>query len=512
MERRNWGRALAFLGALTIALPLIGTPKTIRAEGPKEAETLSSGFRKAAKKVLPAVVTVRAGGPLRVIPVPEEFVPLPPRSLPRPQPAPGGEEGGSGVIIDAAKGYVLTNDHVSHGAFRIVVVLHDGRERPVHEVRRDPRSDLALLVIDPQGLTQADWGDSDSIEIGDWVLAIGQPFGLSGTVTAGIISGKGRGIGDSSNEDLIQTDAAINPGNSGGPLVDLDGRIIGINTLIKTRRGGNEGVGFAVPASRARRVAADLASGGSVRRAYLGVSIGPVDPATAERLGQSGAVIINGVSSGSPAEAAGLKAGDILTRIGGRPLRGLGPLQSDIEFAEIGAPIVLTVRRDGKEQEITARPEALPDRIVTREVVIRRPDDLAVNQDDFPPLGFRLSEVAPVIARRFRLREGVRGLVVTGVTPDGPADQGGIEIGMVITDLAGRKVETLDDARKAVDARARDRDLLLRVFRGPKAEFRVIPEATIADRPPAAPAPVQAPVPAPSLDEKPRQDEESRVK
>ena len=196
--------------------------------------------------------------------------------MPRPTPR---EPGGSGVVIDAARGLVLTNDHVVQGAQQVVVVLGNGRERPVKQVWRDPKSDLALLSGRPRGLVQADWGDSDALDTGDWVLAIGQPFGLSGTVTAGIVSGKGRGIGIALYEDLIQTDAAINPGNSGGPLVNLKGEVVGINTAIKTLGGGYEGVGFAVPASRARRVAADLAEFGRVRRAYLGVTIRPVDAA-----------------------------------------------------------------------------------------------------------------------------------------------------------------------------------------------------------------------------------------
>src|SRR5262249_21220838 len=161
-------------------------------------------------------------------------------------------------------GFVLTNDHVVAGSPRITIVLPDGRPRPAKSIRRDPKSDLALVAIDPDGLQAADWGDSEALDTGDWVLAVGQPFGLSGTVTAGIVSGKGRGIGVALYEDLIQTDAAIGPGNSGGPLVNLKGEIVGINTAIKTLGGGYEGIGFAVPATRARRVAADLAEFGRV--------------------------------------------------------------------------------------------------------------------------------------------------------------------------------------------------------------------------------------------------------
>ncbi|MEO6811179.1 MAG: trypsin-like peptidase domain-containing protein, partial [Isosphaeraceae bacterium] len=234
--RSTPARLLALMG---IAFALIVPGSWTEAQ---DTEGLSASFRTAARRVLPAVVTVQPvdlGFPVPTMPRPlgldENIIPRHP--------------GGSGVVIDAARGLVLTNDHVVQGR-PVVVTLPDGRERAVTRVVRDPRSDLALLVINPEGLTAADWGDSETLDIGDWVLAVGQPFGLSGTVTAGIVSGKGRGIGAAVYEDLIQTDAAINPGNSGGPLVNLKGQIIGINTAIKSINGSYEGVGFAVPASR----------------------------------------------------------------------------------------------------------------------------------------------------------------------------------------------------------------------------------------------------------------------
>jgi len=253
--------------------------------------------------------------------------------------------------------------------------------------------------------------------------------------------------------------------------------------VIKTRRGGSEGVGFAVPASRAKRIAGDLAGSGTVRRAFLGVAIGPVDPATAEKLGQPGAVVVNGVSPGSPAEKAGVKRGDIITQLGGQPVRGLGALQSAIEFAEVGAPLTLTVSRDGEAQEIKVSPEAQPERfgLPDSRVTLEIGSDNAPKQEEFRDLGLKLSEPDERLMLRLRLR-GVRGLVVTGVTTDGPADKGGLEIGMVITDLAGRRVDSLDDARKALSERPKDRDLLLRVLRGAKPEFRVIPDASIKEQ------------------------------
>ena len=348
---------LALVGSLCLA---IAGPS--RSVAQTEAESLSTSFRKASRKVLPAVVTVKPigvptpfDGLTRTNPDPFGLNPVAPRAINR-------EPSGSGLVIDAAKGLVLTNDHVIAGATQVVVVLGNGRERPVSQVRHDPKSDLALLVIEPAGLVQAEWGDSDSLETGDWVLAIGQPFGLSGTVTAGIVSGKARGIGIALYEDLIQTDAAINPGNSGGPLVNLKGEVVGINSAIKTLGGGYEGIGFAVPSSRARRVAADLAEFGRVRRAYLGVTIRQLDAVSAERLSANAAAMITGVTTPSPASEAGLKTGDVILSVDGRPIEGPGSLQAMIEVARVGEPITLQISRNGQLLVIPVKPDAQPDR------------------------------------------------------------------------------------------------------------------------------------------------------
>ena len=461
-------------------------------------------------------------------------------------------------MIDAARGLVLTNDHVVQGAAQVVVVLGNGRERTVKQVWRDPKSDLALLSVDPSGLVQADWGDSDALDIGDWVLAIGQPFGLSGTVTAGIVSGKGRGIGIALYEDLIQTDAAINPGNSGGPLVNLRGEVIGINTAIKTLGGGYEGVGFAVPASRARRVAADLAEFGRVRRAYLGVTIRPIDAASAERLNVPGAAMIMTIAPASPASEAGLQVGDVILQVNGKPVEGPGPLQALIEVAKVGEPINVTIARGGQTINFPVKPEPQPDRYslppgatqpqpgininvpgarinvpgpninigppagvpaegepslnplppaipargttsplppkAGEKPVIRSrpadPDDpqplppaapqetAARTPTRFPDLGLRLSEPTSALIRRFKFDREPQGLIVMGVEPDSPADRGGLEIGMVITDAANRKVASLPEFREALAKRPAGADLLVRILKGAKAEFRVIFDRT----------------------------------
>jgi len=568
------------------------------ARGQVEAEGLSASFRKAARRALPAVVTVRPTG------VPNPFEPAPgivvaPFAADPNNPRPPRDAGGSGVVIDAARGLVLTNDHVIQGANRVVVVLGNGRERAVKQAWRDPKSDLAVLSVDPSGLVQADWGDSEGLDIGDWVLAVGQPFGLSGTVTAGIVSGKGRGIGMALYEDLIQTDAAINPGNSGGPLVNLRGEVVGINTAIKTNGGGYEGVGFAVPSSRARRVAADLAEFGRVRRAYLGVTIRPVGPSTAERLDNPGAATITGVAVASPAADAGLRPGDVILQIGGKPAGGPGPLQAAIEVAKVGEPLNLVVDRAGQVFRIDVRPESQPDRyglpgpppvVVGRppggninvpggnivvpgpnvdvgpagvtvqgelepplnpgpppaagasDVIPGRPGErppirsrpsagpevlppagpqetVARSPTRFPEFGLRLAEPTPDLIRRFRFDREPRGLIVTGVEPDGPADRGGLEIGMVITDAGGRKVANLTEFREAAATRPAGRDLLIRIAKGSKSEFRVIvdpsgpanagadpgPDLKVGPRPdpPSNPDPKAAPDRGPALDPAP---------
>jgi serine protease Do len=480
-----------------VTLLLLGLSAT-RALGQSEAESLSTSFRKAVRRVVPAVVTVRdagAPGPIAFPPGAAPFDQIAPPSGLEPL-LPPRHPGGSGVVVDARRGFVLTNDHVIQGSARLAVTLPNGRERIVREVRRDPRSDLALLRIDAEGLQQADWGDSDALETGDWVLAIGQPFGLSGTVTAGIVSGKGRGLGSAlSYEDLIQTDAAINPGNSGGPLVNLRGEIVGINVAFKSLNGGYEGVGFAVPAQRARRVAEDLAEYGRVRRAYLGIEMRRVEPEVAERIDQPGAVEVTAVRPGTPAAVAGLRPGDVIVKLQGRPVQGPGMFRTAIEFAPVGERMELAVLRGGQALDLTVQPgewsrdlaapgpapEAAPFPAArTREPEPplenpeNRPRDEPPAPSQFPALGLRLSKPTPALVRRFGLDPDVKGLVIIGVEPESPADRGGLEPGMVLTDLAQTRTRTLAEFRAALAKRPEDRDLVVRILKGSKPEFRVL--------------------------------------
>lgn len=269
---------------------------------------------------------------------------------------------GSGVIVDEA-GIVLTNSHVVDGGGQFVVRLQDGREFEVTGVTQDPMSDLAIVRFKaPDGLPQAKLGDSDKLEIGDWVIAIGSPFELETTVSAGIISGKGRSIGQIQRGRLIQTDAAINPGNSGGPLVNLDGEVVGINTAIASNSGGYQGIGFAIPVNRVKWVTQQLIKHGRVRRAYLGIRIGDVTAEVARELEvpvRAGVVVID-VIPDSPAGEAGLQAGDVITKMADQRVRNSRELQDAVEQKPIDSTQPVIVLREGMEVRLAVELKALP--------------------------------------------------------------------------------------------------------------------------------------------------------
>jgi Do/DeqQ family serine protease len=270
------------------------------------------------------------------------------------------EATGSGVIVDAAQGYVLTNAHVVENATSIEVTTKDDRRLKARLIGRDPDTDIAVLQIPAGGLTAVPIGDSDRLQVGDFVLAVGNPFGLGQTVTSGIVSALGRtGLGIEGYEDFIQTDAAINPGNSGGPLVDLQGRIIGINTAIEAPSGGNVGIGFAVPINIARQVMEQLINHGEIKRGRIGVAIQDLTPDVAQALGttyRQGAVIAK-VVPGSPAERAGLRTSDLVVAVNGTPIHNGAELKNHVVLAKIGDEVDLTVIRGGSERTVAVRIE-----------------------------------------------------------------------------------------------------------------------------------------------------------
>ncbi len=332
-----------------------------RALGQTQAESLAASFRKAAGRVAPAVVAVRPLDPVLPMTAPPNVSIGPIRPFganPRLSFRVGDAEHepmGSGVVVDGKNGYILTNDHVLLGSLQVAVVLADGRERIVSQIRRDPAVDLAVLVVDPTGLnlTQAKLGDPGVLQPGDWLVSIGQPGGASPSLSSGIFSSRRRGPGTpGSSEEWLETDAAVNALNSGGPLVNLEGEVVGINTAQTGRRAGVAGIGFALPADRARRVALDLIKYGRVRRAFLGVHIESAQPSSPGRPSPAGSVVIASVTPATPAAEAGIRPGDLVVAVAGRPVVGAAMLQGLIETAPIGEKLTVTIERDGRRQDV----------------------------------------------------------------------------------------------------------------------------------------------------------------
>jgi Do/DeqQ family serine protease len=315
------------------------------------------------KRVSPAVVNIATRGtihergaqnPLLDDPFFRRFFDVPPDSGPRDRPF---QSAGSGVIFDAKNGYIVTNAHVVENANEITVTLQDGRDLKAEVIGSDTPSDVAVLKVKPEGLAQVALGDSAKAEVGDFVVAIGNPFGLQHTVTSGIISGLSRsGINPDGYEDFIQTDASINPGNSGGALVNLRGELIGINTAILSRSGGNIGIGFAIPVNMAHSVMEQLIKYGSVKRGQLGVSMYTVTPDIAHSLGLPSALgaLVSQVVEGSPAEHAGIRTGDVITSVNGQPVKSNSELRNTIGLLRVGDKVDIGLVRDGKPLRVTA--------------------------------------------------------------------------------------------------------------------------------------------------------------
>ena len=367
---------------------------------------------------------------------------------------------GSGVIVDAENGYLLTNQHVIDEAERITVALTDRREFEAEVVGADPETDVALLKIEADALTALPLGDSDALQIGDYVVAIGNPFGLGQTITAGIVSAVGRsGLSLESYEDFIQTDAAINVGNSGGALINLKGELVGINTAIFSGRGGNIGIGFAIPVNMARRIMDQILAHGEIQRGRIGVQIQDLTPDLAEALGtshQRGAVVAQ-VLPGTPAEAAGIQRGDVIVEMNGAQVTGSSDLRNKVGLLRVGDAVRLTIERDGKPLTI----------------------DLAVGESGKVALGAgsQIPQLEGVVLGPLtpssELYGEVEGVLVIEVEAGTPAWDAGLREGDVITEVNRQEVKDSDDILAVLEGSAPP--LLLNIQRGDGALFILIP-------------------------------------
>jgi Do/DeqQ family serine protease len=421
------------------------------------------------KIVAPAVVTIHTEGRARISPTQfqdddlfRRFFGDPFEGPQRRGPAPRRRGLGSGVVV-TGDGYILTNHHVVAGASEIRAEFADGRSHTAKLVGSDQPSDLALLKIEAANLRSLTLGDSDAVQVGDVVLAVGNPLGIGQTVTSGIVSAKGRstGIGDGSYEDFLQTDAPINHGNSGGALVNTKGELIGINSQILSVSEGNIGIGFAIPANMARRVMDQLKSDGRVRRSQLGVTVQPVTPDLAASLGLGdirGAIVSN-VASGSAAERAGVKRGDVITTFNGQAVTDYNALRNRVAEAKPGSNATVGIVRDGNERTLT----------VTLEEASANRTPGGGSSDSTDPadqaaLGVGVAPLTPETAARAGVRRDLKGLLVQNVAPESRAADAGIRPGDVIVEANRQPVTTVDQLRAAARG-AGNRPLLLLVHR-----------------------------------------------
>ena len=368
---------------------------------------------------------------------------------------------GSGVIVDAEQGFVLTNHHVIAGADEIFVTLKDRRRLPAELLGSDPQTDIAVLKVAADDLVALPLGDSDALNVGDFVVAIGNPFGLGQTVTSGIVSALGRsGINPEGFEDFVQTDASINPGNSGGALVTLSGQVIGINTAIIAPAGGNVGIGFAVPSNMARAVMDQIVEFGEVRRGRLGVFIQDLTPELAEALDLDvtrGAVVTQ-VEPGSAAERAGVRPGDVIVRVDGRDIEGSADLRARIGVIRSGEEIDVTLLRDGERRQVRARLSGAQAAATSR-----------IGESVSKLAGVTVNEIVPGMPEYGE----VDGVLVTEIDPQSAAARGGLQPGDIITEVNRTKVASVAEFEAAVEG-ATGRVVALNVVRDGTRLFLVV--------------------------------------
>jgi len=437
------------------------------------AATELPNFVALANRLSPAVVNISTSQTVKA-----------PRLLPEPFPSPFGEGDpfefwerffgrqfpyqepfrqrslGSGLVIEA-DGHILTNYHIIANAEEIRVKLSDGREYEAKVIGKDPKTDIALIkIVADESLTTVSLGDSDKLQVGEWVLAIGNPFGLDRTVTAGIVSAKGRIIGTGPYDNFIQTDASINPGNSGGPLINMRGQVVGLNTAIFTRSGGNIGIGFAIPINLVKDLLPELKSKGKVVRGWLGVTIQKVTPALAESLGldRPRGALVGFVAPESPAKRGGMKVGDVITEFDGRKIEQSDELPLFVARTPVGKRVQVQVIRDRKEM------------ILSVSVGEVKEEEVIASAERENDLGLTVHNVTPQIAERLGL-DRAEGVVVRSVRPGSAADEAGLRRGDVILEIDRKAIKSLSDFQKAVSNIEKDKVILVLVDRGETTLF-----------------------------------------
>lgn len=435
-------------------------------EGSDNLRKTSSAFTSVGKKAIPAVVFIKAEYNH------EETVSKSPEEYENPfdffseelyrhffkgpgygfkQRAPQQITSGSGFIV-SEDGYILTNNHIVEDATKITVIMNNGEELIAKKIGTDPRTDLAVLKIEKKNLPFISFGDSDELQIGEWVIAIGNPFSLQSSLTVGVVSAKGRqDLKIIDLEDFIQTDASINPGNSGGPLLNLDGEVVGVNSAILTRSGGYMGIGFAIPSKMAKHVMDQIIASGSVKRGYIGIYPQPIDKEIAEAfdLEKSEGVLVAEISPDSPAEKAGLKQGDIILEYNNKKIINAGSFRTAIALMSPGEKIDLKILRDSKYQNIS--------------VVLAASPETTAKAKESTHIGIevsQLNDLSPELLQKWGYKNK-EGLVITHVQPGSLADRAGLAPGMLILQINQKRVSTLEDFHDSLKNIEEKRHILL---------------------------------------------------
>lgn len=452
-RRRSGGLMIAVLLALFLAAG---------GSSSASARTAPDSFADLAERLLPAVVNIsttqvvegQTGVEPPVVPPGSPFEEFFKEFFDHNQPRPRQRRAtslGSGFIIDPS-GLIVTNNHVIQDAEAITIVLQDDTRLDAKVVGKDPKTDLAVLRVDPGGrkLPFVSFGNSDDVRVGDWVVAIGNPFGFGGTVTAGILSARGRNIEAGPYDDFLQTDAPINRGNSGGPMFNLNGEVIGINTAIYSPSGGSIGIGFAIPSTGAKAVVDQLVAHGEVRRGWLGVRIQQVTDEIAETLGlktASGALVA-GIIDDGPAEKAGLKAGDVILEFDGKEITQMRRLPRVVADAEVGKTVEVRIWRDKKEMTLKVKVAALDEKA---EKAAQERTSESGPTEKVQALGVTVAPISDALRERFDLNDDARGLVVTDVDPAGNAAEKGVRPGDLIVEISQQPVKTPADVTARVE-------------------------------------------------------------